>query len=508
MARTGRETLIIGAGINGLVCAAVLARRGHRVVVLEAADSPGGAARSVTFGERFEAPLGAHIMPAPDRRLARALDLAQHGWSPPPPLKTVALLPGEPPLALDASVEDPRLDAENSAGWTRFAAATEGLARVLRHRLMAPPLPLGATNRREWWQLVRAGAGFLRAGPRRMRELLRVIGMPVADYVGEYVTDPRLAGALCTEALWGTSYGPQAPGTTLSLLYRQAIGSDRGRWLQPDGGPAAFANAVAASARAAGAELRLATPVRSILVEYGKVTGVELASGEVIRALSVVSALDPVTTLLRLVGPGALETGLVRAARHIRGRGAAGRVLLAVAGDSAWPGLPRAGERAIVGHAPATLERAADAIKVGACSAQPALDMVRVAGPPGHTVLSVTAQFVPLADDPRGNDPLRDELLAAVTRVLESHWPGIGAGIVARACFTPADLAAATGSHGGHWHHAELALDQFLFTRPAAPMAAYRLPVEGLTLAGAGTHPGGGVTGWPGQLAAAEVLRQ
>ncbi|MEO1034600.1 MAG: NAD(P)/FAD-dependent oxidoreductase [Pseudomonadota bacterium] len=506
--RNRRDVIVVGGGINGLTCAATLARRGCRVLLFEAAEAFGGAARPVEFAPGYRAPLAAHLLPPPDAPLLRELRLAEHGWSKAQtPTRSVALSLDGAPLDLDSPAN------VDSGGGRNVVADTAALSRMLRTQLLAPPLPLGIAGWRDGWRLGRAGLRLARFGPARVREFLRVIGLAMADYVAEYDIEPLLAGALCADAVWGTGYGPSAPGTVLSYLHRQATLGDARHWLQPPGGPAALIAALVASARASGAELNAGVGVTRILVEYGKATGVELADGRVIRALTVISAVDPATTLLQLVGAPLLETGLVREARHIRGRGAAGRVLLALDAWPAWQGLaPDRPIRALVAPSPTAVEQAADSIKYGEVSPRPILEVTAPTladaslAPSGQHVLSVTAQFAPLAADATSAAAIRQALLEAVLATLSGYAPDIRERVVAAACYGPAELAAMLGSQGGHWHHADIALDQFFFTRPCAAAATYRLPVDGLYLASAGTHPGGGLTGWAGVLAAREVL--
>lgn len=505
------DIVIIGAGVNGLTAAALLARAGRSVIVVEAGAIAGGAAASVEFAEGFSAPLAAHVMPAPDRELVKSLNLADHGWARSPSLAGVALSPSAPPIRLDSVGNDERFAAADREGWQRMNAELDAQASILRRLLRAPPVPLAVTSRKDARALLGAAFAVARSGPRRGREFLRIISLAVADYVAEFVVDPSLAGALATDALWGLTRGPRAPGTLLSLLHRRALAA--AGWIQPAGGPAAFAGALAAAATSSGTDIRYHSRVARIGVDGGKVDGVMLANGEVLRAPIVVSALDPVTTLLELVGPRSLETGLVRAMRNVRGRGGASRVLLGIRGGGLLPeSLPAGGFRVITGRSVAELELAADALKYARGSAPLTLEITQPtrtgagAAPDDHEVLSITAQYTPFVAEPAMRAAERERILADVTATLAIYIPDIADRIVARACFTPADLAARTGSAGGHWHHADIELDQFFLTRPAAPVARYQTPIDGLYLAGAGTHPGGGVTGWSGRLAAAAVL--
>ncbi|MEM1263857.1 MAG: NAD(P)/FAD-dependent oxidoreductase [Pseudomonadota bacterium] len=505
---TKRDVLIVGAGINGLAAAAILARSGCRVIVLEAADTIGGAARSFEFAPGLRAPLAAHLLPVVTTGPLRQLPLAQFGWrETAKPVESTALLPGRDSLDIDTPTNN-TLDADVIAGWQRFAAEVDKNGALLRHSLERAPLtllPTSWTERRQW---LRTGVSLFGHGPRRIREVLRVVAMSVTDYVSEFVDDPAIAGVLCQEGLWGSSFGPRAPGTMLGLLYRRALLGRAGRWQQGAGRTQLLLNAIADCARDGGAEIRTAVRAKRILVESGKATGVELTSGEVLRALTVVSALDPQATLLQLIGPRALEAGHSRAARQIRRRAYCARVFLAVSALPSFITPDRAARaRVVIAAPPDAIEAAADASHDGAVHEEVQLEITvpsavdSTLAPDGTYVLSISVQFSPESRDSE------QALLAATIARLAEHDPALPAKVVASACLSPQTLGDELGSDRAHWHHTDLTMDQFLFTRPFALAPRYRLPVDGLFLASAGVHPGGGLTGWPGCLAAAELLR-
>jgi phytoene dehydrogenase-like protein len=301
----------------------------------------------------------------------------------------------------------------------------------------------------------------------------------------------------------------------LALLHRlsgQAIDAANRPWL-PEGGMGAVTDALAAAARAHGATVRTGSPVARITVEGDRVSGVELASGEVIRAGTVISNADPSRTLLTLLGARYLDTGFVHRIRHLRSRGTAAKLHLALDGLPEFTGLAPilAGERLVIAPDLVYVEHAYDSSKYGECSREPALEITipsvhdRTLATDGRHVLSAIVQYAPY--DPRANtDDARAAFLERTLAVLDRYSPDLRRRLVAAELLLPFDIEREFRITGGHWHHAELALDQMLMLRPVPGAAQYAMPVGGLYLCGAGCHPGGGVMGAAGRNAAHAVL--
>jgi len=284
---------------------------------------------------------------------------------------------------------------------------------------------------------------------------------------------------------------------------------------QPKGGIGALSDALAAAARAAGAEIRTGARVDRILVRDDRAAGVALADGETIEASSVISSTDPRTTFLRLLGTEYLDTGFVRRIDHFRHRGLTAKLHLALSGP---PSLTSVDDVALRGRlliAPSLdyIENAFNPSKYGECSEAPAIEIVvptasdSSLAPPGQHVLSAIVQYAPYA--PRlGWDALRQPFTDRIIGTIQAYTPGLRNLIVATELLTPADIEQQFGIAGGHWHHGELAFDQFFMVRPVPGAAQYKAPVENLFLCGAGSHPGGGVMGIAGRNAARQVLRK
>jgi phytoene dehydrogenase-like protein len=512
------NVIIIGAGHNGLACAAYLAKAGKRVTVLEAAGQVGGAAVTREFAPGFRVSACAHLSYLLDARIAAELDLARHGLvSAHDNLKTVALQRADEHLVLNgATLEGGRVSDADRAALAVHHKTMLKFARVLgKQHNRIPPRLLGG-GRSDAIGAALLGLDIRRLGRDDMREFLRIAGINIFDVVEESFESPALKAALAFDAVLGTNLSPRANNSMLALLHRlsgQANGATGGTSV-PAGGMGAVSEAFAKAATAAGATIRTSAEVRSIALHGDRVAGVVLASGETLAADVVVSNADPKRTLFGLLGARHLETGFVHRVRHFRTRGMAAKLHLAL---DALPGFSRlpaalAGERLVVAPDLVYLERAFDAAKYGENSPRPALEINiptvhdRTLAPAGKHVLSAVVQYAPY-DEAASTDAARAQLLENTLKVLEEYAPAIRGQVVASQLLLPADLEREFRMTGGHWHHGELALDQFLMLRPVPGAAQYAMPVTGLYLCGAGAHPGGGVMGCAGKNAAQAVIQ-
>ncbi len=510
--------IIIGGGHNGLVCAATLARAGKSVLVLESAAELGGAARNREFAPGYNVSAGAHLLHALPGDLIRELDLRAHGLRfAAQSMATHSLLPEGKCLRLgDTQLFGVDVSAADAAAYTRFSTTMARYATALLPIFQMVPPRLVTETWAQRFEFMKLAWQIRRMGRADMRDLLRIIGMNMYDLLDEYFESEQVKGALAFDAVLGAEWGPRSPGTVLTYLYRLAGlagGQDMGI-AQPLGGMGSVCAAIAASAHKAGAELRTCARVRRIIVEADRACGVELDSGEAIRAEHVISNVDPRTTFLSLLGAAHLDTGFVRKVTHLRASGRAGKLHLALSGLPAFTGLAAdaLGDRLLIAASMNYLERAFNPSKYHEYPPEPALEIslptVRDPGlaPAGQHVLSAVVQFLPY-DKGADRDANRAACLEAILSTLERHAPGIRSLVTAAELLTPFDIEQEFGMSGGHWHHAAMGFDQFFFTRPVPGAAQYRTPLDGLFLCGAGCHPGGGVMGIVGRNAAQQVLR-
>ena len=512
------DCIVVGGGHNGLVCATYLARSGRSVLVLEAAERLGGAAVTREFAPGFQVSACAHLLHLMPPALMRELGLAEQG------LKLAA--ESLPSTALDAdgrhlSISGAQLHshgaslAADAGAYADWHALVQRLASALHPLLGAPPPRLVADSWRERAALARLAWQIRRLGRRDLRELLRIGGMCAHDLVEERFESPLLKGALALDAVLGTNLGPRSPGTVMSLLYRLVAAGAPHALSQPLGGLGAFSEALARAARAAGAHIRTQAQVERIRVRDDRACGVLLAGGEEVAASVVVSSADPKTTLLGLLGSEHLDAGFVRRVTQLRTRGLAAKLHLALDALPQFPGLDASALRGRLLVAPSAdyVERAYNHAKYREFSAAPALEITVPTlndpslAPSGKHVMSVIAQYAPYNLE-GGWPEQRQRFMDLVIDTLARYAPQLRGSIRGAELLTPPDIEREFRILGGHWHHADLALDQFFMARPVPGAAQYQAPLAGLYLCGAGCHPGGGVMGIAGRNAARQVLME
>ena len=514
----GQRIVVIGAGHNGLVCAATLAQDGHSVTVLEAADALGGASVTREFHPGFRVSACAHLFHGLHPAVMRRFDLRRHGlaWDA-PPLATISLNPDGQRLVIHPETVRTAqavkglstIDAQNYpllyGRLERFAAVLAGTFGQVPPRLKGGSLSERAT-------LLQLGLNIRRLGRADMREFLRIVGMNVADLLDEHLRTRLLAGPIAFDAVLGSRLGPRAPNTVLNLLYRLA--STHGGTTIPTGGMGSVTAALGRAARAAGAEIRTGAPVQRIVVDHDRAAGVLLQSGETLAADIVVSNADPKRTFLSLLGTEYLDTGFIRRIRAIPTDGVAAKLHLALDALPEFKGLyqPDLRGRLVIAPSVEYVERAHNPAKYGEISAAPVMEITLPSlhdaslAPPGKHVLSAVVQYAPYGLR-AGWDSGRAVLLDTALATLESYAPGLKERIIATQLLSPADLEAQFANTGGHWHHGELGLERILMLRPIPGWARYATPLPGLFLCGAGCHPGGGVLGAAGHNAA-RVIHQ
>ncbi|MGH9366354.1 MAG: phytoene desaturase family protein [Thermoanaerobaculia bacterium] len=522
---SARDVVIVGGGHNGLTAACYLAKAGLRPLVLERRDLVGGAAVTEEIHPGFRCPTLAHSGGPLLPRIAAELDLPRHGVRTlHPEVRLLALSPeGEHlPLYDDPARTATSLARRSEKDARRYGEFHESLGRL--GRMAAPllsmtPPSLDGPEAGELWQLLKLGKGFRKLPKRDAYRLLRWGPMAVADLVSEWFETELLRAAVAARGIYGMFGGPWSAGTGANLLMQAAIephSAGPAEFFQ--GGMGALTAALASAARELGAQIRTGAEVARIEVRDGRAAGVVLSSGERIGARAVVSNADPKRTFLSLVEPTELDPDFLNRIRNYRSSGAVGKVNLALSRLPKFKGLDGDGKallsgRIHIGPEIDYLERAFDAAKYGDFSPRPWCDITIPSvldpelAPPGAHVMSVTAQYAPERLREGDWKSRRDAFGDTVVRTLSEYAPGLDSEIVARQVWTPRELEEVFGLTGGHIFHGEQALDQIFTMRPLLGWARYRTPIEGLYLCGAGTHPGGRVTGAPGANAAREIAR-
>lgn len=512
---TSFDAIVIGAGHNGLAAATCLARSGRKVLVLEAADAPGGAARGREFAPGFRSAGLAHLVNRLDGAVARDIGLDLAGGD--------ALLPT---TVLDGSGRGVTLNgaygetidgvtAEEEAAFAALRGKLVFQAAILKRFLRRPPPQIGAISLGDLSTFAATGFSLIRKGRGEGRDFLRMLLMNVADVADEYLADNRLKGLLAFDATLGIHLGPRSPTSLLGLYYRLTgdVAGRTGGQFVPAGGMASLAPAFVRAAEKAGVTIRCSVPVGRILVDRGRTSGIVTSDGTEIAAPLVVSAIHPQTTFLHLVDPAESGTGFVRSVRNVRSFGNVAKLDLALDRIPSFEGLPaeaRSG-RIVLVRGMEQVETAFNPAKYGEFSPDPVMEITLPSladpalAPAGGCTLSALVQYAPYRLK-AGWETGKPAFLRIVLETLERHAPGIGTSVVATSLMTPVDIEAEYNLPGGHWHHGELQADQLLVNRPTGAASGYTTPIEGLYLASAGAHPGGGISGLPGWNAARHIL--
>ncbi|OQM74311.1 phytoene desaturase family protein [Manganibacter manganicus] len=520
--RTVWDAIVIGGGHNGLICATLLAKGRRNVLLLEANAEMGGAARTEEFFPGFRDST-AHVLNRLHPEVVKALDLEElgldllRGASGSTFAPSVVLSKDGAPLTLHGAYGETLTGASaaEQAAWKDLRVQLLRYAGVLKPFLSRRPPEFGSRSPGGLAALGQAALAMKRLGREDMRDFLRVLLMNVHDLLDEQLSDDRLKGLLAFDAVLGSHLGPRSPTSLLGLYYRLAgeIGGAPGAQVVPKGGMGAVIATIRAAAEHAGVALCTGASVAKIVVESGRAVGLALASGEEIHADTIVSAVNPTTTLLTLVGAPLLDTGLVRKVKNIRMKGDVAKLNLALDGVPDFPGVAAQDlhGRLVIAPSPDHVERAFNPAKYGEFSPEPVMEITLPSltdpslAPQDGCILSANVQYAPYALK-EGWETGKPKFLAAIMAQLEAHAPGIGRLARHAELLTPADIEVRYLMPGGHWHHGELQADQMLFSRPVSGWSGYDTPIERLYLAGAGSHPGGGISGLPGLNAARRIL--
>lgn len=525
------DAIIIGAGHNGLTTAAYLARGGLKNVVVERRDMVGGCAVTEEI-DAVNAPgcrvsTASYIASMLRPEVIRDLKLASYG------LQMVACSPGVQTALPDGRViswwsdrqrmsEELRRFAPNDV--ERFFAIDEELQRLaayLQPFFLEPPPDPEAVGLKRILEFIRVARRFRRIRGRDSAALVRFLTGSLGDFLDHEFRSDALKRLILSNSLYGKHGGPYQPGTAMGLLFHLLSGGAEERQGFAGhviGGMGAITKAMAQSCRDSGVEIRTGAEVRSINVRNGIATGVTLVDGSTIDAGIVVSNADPKRTFLGLLSPNDLQAEFRRQVQGIKMAGPCGKVNLVLSEEPRVNGMPAShspAERSLFTLAP-SLQQAEDIYNqamrgevpdelwvdcVLASNVDPGLATA------GKHVLTCFVQYLPYALRSGSWESERNRIGDKVVETIGRYAPNVPRSVIARKVFTPLDLEQTFGITEGNIFHGDINLGQLFFLRPLPGFAQYRTPVRGLYLCGAGTHPGGGVTGAPGYNAAHKILR-
>jgi phytoene dehydrogenase-like protein len=518
------DVIIIGAGHNGLTHAAYLAKAGKKVLVLERRHIIGGATVTEEIYPGFKYSVCSYVVSLLRPEVIRELELARCGLEVIPLDCTFTPLPDGNYLArwgdhAETRRELMRHSSTDAEAYEQFGKLMHQMAMAVKPMLaMVPPDPT-SLNPRELFKLLGLGRHFRKLGAQLLYDLNKLMTMSSADYLDEWFETEPLKATMAASGIIGTFLGPRSPGTAYVLLhhYMGEIDAVFRSWGWARGGMGNVSRALAKAAESRGTEIRTEAAAAQVLIKNGSATGVLLESGEEIQSAVVTSAVDPKRTFLKLVNPQHLDPEFVKRVSQIRMRGSSGKVNLALDALPNFTCLPGEGPhlRGAISISPSIdyLERAYDDAKYGNFSSRPYLDVVIPStidpslAPPGKHVMSIFVQYAPYHLKEGTWSDRREEFGDTVIDTLSEFAPNLKNIILHRQVLTPWDLEQEFGLTEGNIFHGELSLDQLFFMRPVPGWAQYRTPIKNLYLCAAGTHPGGGVMGASGRLAALEILK-
>ena len=523
------DAIIVGGGHNGLVCAAYLAAAGLKVTVLEQRSVVGGAAVTEEFHPGFRNSVAAYTVSLLNPKVIRDLELPKYG------LRVVErklsnFLPTEDGRYLivgegRTAAEVAKFSPKDAARLDEYGDRLGVVADVLRDLVLeTPPNAIEGSWRMAMPELLRAAqiGGRLRKLDMNMRrELLTLFATSAGEYLDGWFESDPIKAAYGFDGIVGNYASPYTPGSAYVLLHHVfgEVNGKKGAWGHAIGGMGAITQAMAKSAQARGAIIRTSTPVREVIVEGDRAVGVVTESGETLRAAAVISNLNPKLLYQKLIAPAALP-GEFRD-RINRWRCGSGTFRMNVALSelpdfTCLPGKAAADHHTagiIIAPTLSYMEQAYFDARSGGWSRKPIVEVVIPStlddslAPPGQHVASLFCQHVaPQLPNGESWDTHRDTVADLMIETVNNYAPNFKAAVLGRQIKSPLDLERTFGLVGGDIFHGALTLDQMFSARPMLGYGNYRGPLHGLYMCGAGTHPGGGVTGAPGHNAAREII--
>jgi phytoene dehydrogenase-like protein len=520
------DAIIIGAGHNGLVAAAYLARAGRNVVVLERREMVGGCAVTEEIWPGYRVSTAAYLTSLLQERIVRELELERFGYR--VDAKDPAFFSAFPDgrhffMWQDRTktlAEIAKFSQHDADVYPAYEDRLERISQVVEGLLLTTPPGFPPRGLGDFIEYLKLAARLRGLSASDTVALVKIFTQSASEFLDEWFESEEVKVTLATDGVIGANGGPRSPGTAYILLHHcmGGVAGHRGLWGFVRGGMGAVSEAIAASARASGAEIRVNTPVAKILVRSGRTYGVVLENGDEIEASTVASNLDPKVTFLKLLDEHSLAPEFLTAIRNFRIEGTSCKINLALSGlpeFTAYPGAPGPHHRATMHICPSIeyVERAWDDAKYGRPSERPLLELTIPTiydpslAPPGKHIMGIFLQYAPYTLRGATWDELREPFGDRVIALIEEYAPNIRGIIEHRQVLTPLDLERRFGITGGNIFHGEMSLDQMFVMRPVAGWAGYRTPVGGLFLCGSGAHPGGGVMGAPGYNCAREMLR-
>ena len=517
------DAIVIGAGHNGLVNGAYLAKSGLKTLILERRHLVGGAAITEELYPGFQFTTFSYALSLLRPEIVQELELTSHGFMPLLMPSTFCptedgdyLLMGEDKDENHHAISrHSRHDADAYDSYTHMMSQ---VVQAIRPLMDSIPPDITSQDPEERARMAAMGSYLADLPPRVLHDMVRLLTGSAADILEDYFETDIMQGWLASSGIIGSMVGPRSQGSGLVLLYHSFGEHDSvyGSWAFHKGGNGGFTQVLARAAESFGAEIRLESPVNGVITREDRVVGVALEDGTEFRAPTVVSALDPRRTFMELVDPRALPTDLVDNVRRLKFQGTSAKVNFALDANPTFPGLEGRSDhlRGFINIGPSLdyLERAFDDAKYGWYSRRPYIDACVQSNvdpdmaPPGKAVMSNFIQYAPYHLRDSDWDRERDSMGDVVQSRLEEVFPGFSDLVLHREVVTPLDIERTVGLTEGNIFAGEFLAPQMFFFRPAPGWNQYRTPIHGYYQCGSGTHPGGCVMGAPGRFASQQIL--
>ncbi|MBH51469.1 MAG: hypothetical protein CMG70_05830 [Candidatus Marinimicrobia bacterium] len=521
---TNYNSIVIGSGINSLVAATMLGKKGKKVLLLEARNEIGGLSSSLEFGDGYKCNMIYDSIKWIDPRVLKELELENNGLKFIKP-NVVRIALGENGKhiffnkdSLITADSISKLSKKDSTKWENFVVYINKITKFLEKLYSINPPKLPNLNFSDILSLKPMINPFLKQGSRGIVDLLRVAPMMMNELVDEWFENELLRSSISSAGIHHLSFGPYSAGTGYNLLHQHLYSNNVfHNSFSIKGGTVELANTLKNIAISYGVEIRTNSKVKSIKLNQKSCEGVVLDNGDIIKTEKIISGLDPNNTFINLVGASNLDPNFLNQLQNIKYRGSTARIHFAIKSIPNIKGIDpnQMGSNFSICSTLESLERASDGVKYGKISENPYVEFnIPSAIDPdfsksGKHVLSATVQYAPYhlrnkIWDNKSNNLLEKNVIKVIERIIPNFSSLIESSII----LSPLDIEKEFCLNEGNINHGEMTLDQFMFMRPTISSAQYNTPIENLFICGPGTHPGGGLHGTNGYNAAKNILNQ